>query len=91
MTNEFRSLVTYLEFESRDPKGKPLSTAHLPFVSPLAFFQYIVGNAESFARCFSKYLDGAAESPQHPLEKLRLKQLKLKLLFCFSETICVYV
>ena len=52
MANEFGSLVIYLESEREDPKGTPLGTVHLPFVNPLAFFQYIVGNAESFARCF---------------------------------------
>ena len=90
MANECGPLVTYLEFEREDPKGKPLGTVHLPFVNPLAFFQYIVGNAEYYARYLSKYLEGAGESPHDPLEKLALNRFELKLLFCFSKAICVY-
>ena len=73
MANGCGTLVTYLEFEREDPKRKPIGTVQLPFVNPLAFLRYIVGNAESYARYFSKYLDGAGESPHDPLEKLRLK------------------
>ena len=36
MANECGTLVTYLEFEREDPKGKPIGTVQLPFVNPLA-------------------------------------------------------
>ena len=85
MANECGPLVTYLEFEREDPKGKPLGTVHLPFVNPLAFFQYIVGNAEPYARYLSKYLEGAGESQHDPLEKLTRS-------FCFvfpKPSVCI--
>ena len=40
IANECGTLVTYLEFEREDPKGKPIGTVQLLFVNPLAFLQH---------------------------------------------------